>query len=100
MPEPMKLMMALEFGSTGELDTSLFHRLAEVNGRNPFKLAPIPVPIALQAVLWPPPALPLPPLEPPELPIPPPVVLEELTPPHPLRARHRTNRLAEAMVLG
>jgi hypothetical protein len=45
----MKLMIAAELGSTGELEMSVFHRFAEVNGRNPFRLAPTPVPIALQA---------------------------------------------------
>jgi hypothetical protein len=30
---------------------SVFQRFAEVNGRNPFRLAPTPVLIALQAVV-------------------------------------------------
>jgi len=51
MLEPMKLMIALEFGSTQELEMSVFQRLVEVNGRNPFKLPPTPVLITLQAVV-------------------------------------------------
>src|ERR1700682_1253073 len=48
---PMKLMMASEFASTGDPETSLFQRLSVANGRNPLRLAPCPVLIALQA-LW------------------------------------------------
>jgi hypothetical protein len=47
----MKLMIAPELGSTGEAEMSVFHKFAGVKGRNPFRLAPTPVPIALQAVV-------------------------------------------------
>ena len=81
---PMKLMMASEFASTEDPETSLFQRLSLANGRKPLRLAPCPVLIMLQALwlLLPEPAPlpdPLPPLpEPPppgdnvEAPAPPP----------------------------
>ncbi len=46
----MKLMMAPEFGSTGEAEISLFQRLSLPKGRKPLRLAPCPVLIALQAL--------------------------------------------------
>ena len=49
--DPMKLMMASEFGSTGEAEISLFQRLSLLKGRKPLRLAPCPALIALQA-LW------------------------------------------------
>src|SRR4051812_28768911 len=51
MAGPMKLMIALEFESTGEPEISWFHRLSPPKGRNPLRLAPCPVLIALHA-LW------------------------------------------------
>ena len=48
---PMKLMIALEFESTGDPETSWFQRLSLPKGRNPLRLAPCPVLIALHA-LW------------------------------------------------
>jgi len=44
----MKLMIALEFESTGDAEISLFHKLSAGNGRNPFKPAPCPSDIPLQ----------------------------------------------------
>lgn len=46
---PMKLMIAAEFGSTGAFEISVFHRLSDGNGTNPFKLASWPGVIALHA---------------------------------------------------
>ncbi len=73
---PMKLMMAPEFASTGELEMSWFQRLSLAKGRNPLRLAPCPVLMALHA-LWllvpEPDPDPLPdPLPPPELELVPP----------------------------
>ena len=48
MPAPMKLMMAVEFGSTGAAEMSAFHRLSAGNGTKPFRLALCPRLIALQ----------------------------------------------------
>ena len=48
MPEPMKLMIAAEFGSTGAEEMSLFQRLSAGNGTNPFRLALCPRLIPLQ----------------------------------------------------
>jgi hypothetical protein len=48
MPEPMKLMVAAEFGSTGAEEMSLFHRLSAGNGTNPFRLELCPRLIPLQ----------------------------------------------------
>ena len=91
----MKLMMALEFGSTGEPEISWFQRLSLPKGRNPFRLALWPVLMALQA-LWvapepdppepeplPPDPLPLPPDPLPPLPEPAPPVfsVEPVVPP-------------------
>src|ERR1700730_979987 len=64
---PMKLMMASEFASTEDPETSLFQRLSLTNGGKQLRLAPCPVLIALQALclLLPEPAPlpdPLPPL--------------------------------------
>ncbi len=70
MVGPMKLMIALELASTGEPEISLFQRVSLAKGTNPFRLAPCPALMALQA-LW---------LLPPE-PDPPP---EPLPPPDPL----------------
>src|SRR6266446_10578363 len=69
---PMKLMMAPEFASTGEAEISLFQRLSLAKGTNPLRLAPWPVPGALQALwlLLPDPVPPPEPLPPPE-PVPP-----------------------------
>jgi hypothetical protein len=76
---PMKLIIALEFESTGEAEMSLFQRLSAGNGTKPLRLAPWPVLIAPQA-LW----LLLPdPLPPPEL-LPPPDPLPPLPEPLPL----------------
>ncbi len=69
---PMKVIMASEFASTREAEMSLFQELSLANGRNPLRLAPCPVLIALQA-LW---------LLPPE-PAPPPDPLPEPLPPLP-----------------
>ena len=53
MLDPMALMIASEFGSTGELETSAFQRLSLENERNPFKVEFCPVLITLQApLLW------------------------------------------------
>src|SRR6185295_7012714 len=63
--DPMKLMMADEFGSTAAPEISWFQRLALLKGRNPLRLAPWPALIALQALwLLPPPLPPEPMLEP------------------------------------
>ena len=48
MPEPIKLIMAAEFGSTVAAEISLFHRLSAGNGRNPLRLALWPRLIPLQ----------------------------------------------------
>src|ERR1700688_1452814 len=48
MPAPMKLMIALEFASTGAEERSLFQRLSAGNGTNPFRLALCPRLIPLQ----------------------------------------------------
>src|SRR5450432_4133335 len=63
---PIKLMIAVELGSTSALEMSWFQRLSLGKGRNPFKLAPCPVEMTLQGVFcWlPPPPLPPPPLPP------------------------------------
>ena len=79
----MKLMMAPEFESTGEPEISLFQRLSLAKGRNPLRLAPCPVLIALQALWLPPEPEPPDPLPPPE-PLPPeplPPLPEPLPPP-------------------
>src|SRR5215470_2686648 len=39
---PMKLIMLAEFGSTGAVEMSVFHKLEPGNGTNPFRLAPCP----------------------------------------------------------
>ena len=39
-PDPMKLMMALEFVSTGEAEMSWFQRVSLAKGMNPLRLAP------------------------------------------------------------
>src|SRR5690349_10471796 len=71
---PMKLIMALEFESTGAAETSLFQRLSAGNGTKPLRLAPWPVLIAPHA-LW---LLRPAPLPPPELlPLPEPFPLDE-----------------------
>jgi len=77
---PMKLMIALEFESTGDPETSWFQRLSLPKGRNPLRLAPCPVLIALQA-LWVAPEPDPPEPEPPE-PLPP-DPLPEPFPPEP-----------------
>src|SRR5580698_5803204 len=60
----MKFRIAVEFESTGSLATFLFQRLFAVNGKNPFKLPPCPVLIALHALgVVPPPPPPPPPPE-------------------------------------
>jgi hypothetical protein len=67
MLSPMKLMMASELTSTGELEISRFQRLSLAKGRNPLRLAPCPVLMALQALwLLPPEPEPDPPLPEPE----------------------------------
>ena len=43
-------MMALEFASTGEPEISLFQGLSLAKGMNPFRLAPCPMLMALQAL--------------------------------------------------
>src|SRR5690349_11311744 len=48
----MKLMMPLEFRSTGAVEISLFHKLSSGKGRKPFKLAPAPGVIPLQVAVW------------------------------------------------
>src|SRR5580700_10980715 len=48
MPEPMKLMIAAEFASTGAEEMSLFQRLSAGTGTNPFRLALCPRLIPLQ----------------------------------------------------
>src|SRR6266849_4434764 len=48
MPEPMKLIIAEELGSTGAVEISLFQRLSVGNGRNPFSAALWPRLIPLQ----------------------------------------------------
>jgi hypothetical protein len=76
---PMKVIIALEFESTGEAEISLFQRLSAGNGTKPLRLAPWPVLIAPQA-LW---VLLPDPLPPPEL-LPPPDPLLPLPEPLPL----------------
>ena len=92
-------MMEEELASTGALEMSLFHKLSLANGMNPFKLAPCPTLMALQALLlpWPPPEPlpeplppepdPLPPLEPPEEG----PELAAVPPPHPASAKLRAS---------
>src|SRR5271165_3654419 len=46
--DPMKLMYASEFGSTGALAIFWFQRLSAGNGTNPFRLAPMPRAMPLQ----------------------------------------------------
>lgn len=53
MLDPMKLMMAFEFGSTAALEMSVFHALPAGKGRKPFRLAPWPVLIPLHALEFP-----------------------------------------------
>jgi hypothetical protein len=48
MPEPMKLMIAAEFASTGAEEMSLFQRLSTGKGTNPFRPALCPRLIPLQ----------------------------------------------------
>lgn len=48
MEGPMKLMIAVELGSTGAEEMSWFHRLSDGNGTNPFRLALCPRPIPEQ----------------------------------------------------
>jgi hypothetical protein len=48
MPAPMKLMIAAEFASSGAEEISLFQRLSDGNGTNPFRLALCPRLIPLQ----------------------------------------------------
>src|SRR5579871_1243088 len=48
IPAPMKLMIALEFESTGAEEISLFHRLSAGNGTYPLRPALCPRLIALQ----------------------------------------------------
>ena len=84
--DPMKLMMADEFGSTAAPEISWFQRLALLKGRNPLRLAPWPALIALQALWLLPPPEPLPP------PLPPEPMLEPLSPPPQLaQARARAS---------
>src|SRR5271170_211732 len=64
----MKLIIAVEFGSTGALETSVFHRLSLGKGTNPLRLPPCPTVIALQADGAGPPPPPPPP--PPFAPVP------------------------------
>ena len=74
MVGPMKLMMALEFASTGEPEISLFQRLSVAKGTKPLRLAPCPVPMALHALwLLPPEPEPVPPPDPEPLPLPEPL---------------------------
>lgn len=77
---PMKLMMASELASTGELEISRFQRLSLAKGRKPLRVAPCPVLMALQA-LWLLPPDPLPPPEPD--PLPEPLPLPDPLPPLP-----------------
>jgi len=67
----MKLMMAVDAGSTGLPEISLFQRLSDGNGITPLRFAPAPVAIALHELVF---AEPAPPLDGPgPLPVPPPV---------------------------
>src|SRR5690348_4397584 len=52
----MKLIIPLEFKSTGAAEISLFHKLSSGNARKPFKLAPAPgvIPLQLAACVDPP----------------------------------------------
>src|SRR5579863_4054245 len=61
----MKLMIASEFGSTAALETFWFQALSLGNGTKPFKLAPWPVEMTLQALFCDPPPPPVPPPLPP-----------------------------------
>ena len=82
MVGPMKLMMALEFASTGEPEISLFQRLSVAKGTKPLRLAPCPVPMALHALwLLPPEPEPVPPPDPEPLPLPEPLPEPEPVPP-------------------
>src|ERR1039457_3303882 len=49
--DPMKLMIAPEFGSSGALAMFVFQRLLGGKGMNPFKLAPCPRLIRLQGLI-------------------------------------------------
>src|ERR1039458_6368036 len=49
--DPMKLMIAFEFGSSGALEMLVFQRLLVGKGMNPFKLAPCPRLIRLQGLI-------------------------------------------------
>jgi hypothetical protein len=82
MAGPMKLIMALELGSTGEVEISLFQRLSLAKGTKPLRLAPCPVLMALQAPWLPPPdPEPEPPPDPEPLPPPEPLPEPEPDPP-------------------
>src|SRR5271157_1830791 len=60
---PMKVMMAAELGSTADVEMSWFHALPAGKGRKPFRLAPWPRLMLLQALeLLPPLPGPVPPL--------------------------------------
>ena len=75
----MKLMIAVEFGSTGAEEISVFQALSAGNGTKPLRLPPCPVVKALHAALGlPPPGEPPdePEDEPPEPPALPPPLLE------------------------
>jgi len=66
----MKLMMAVELGSTADAEMFWFQALSAGKGRKPFRLAPWPSPMLLQALELLPPlpgpiGPPLPALEPP-----------------------------------
>src|ERR1039457_2072244 len=49
--DPMKLMIASEFGSSGALAMFVFQRPLDGKGMNPFKLAPCPKLIRLQGLI-------------------------------------------------
>src|SRR5690348_8339333 len=49
-PFPIKLIMVVELTSAGIVEMSWFHKLSAGNGRKPFKLAPCPRLIPLQAL--------------------------------------------------
>ena len=49
MPAPMNAISAAEFGSTGALEMSWFHRLSAGNGTKPPRLPPWPGCITLHA---------------------------------------------------
>src|SRR5262245_43640833 len=50
---PMKLMMFAEFGSTGAVEMSVFHRLEAGNGTKPLRFAPWPRLMPLHEPAWP-----------------------------------------------